>query len=92
MEFFVQVQGLVPLALRELGHGNPRPAGYDPRNLIIGDLLPDKRQILGPRLFLLLQLLLQGGHPAVAEFRRLLQVPFHLGNLNLAVHSVYFFA
>lgn len=91
VELLIQMQGLVPLALCQLGHGNPCPAGNDPRNLVIGNFLPHKRAVCGACLLILLQLFLQGGQPAVAEFCSFLQISLHLGNLDLAVHGIYLF-
>ena len=91
MEDILQPQQLIPLALHQLGNGNPGPPAHDLGDLLLGDLVVEQAGIalalLGDPL-LLLKLLLQGWQAAVFQLRQLVQVVAAFRLFNLAVDLV----
>ncbi len=92
----LQREQLLALALHQLFHRDARPARDDPRDLILGHLVP--QQVVGAvlgrlgRLFGLLQLLLQGGQLAIFQLGRLVEVILPLGLLDGRVHLLHLLA
>ena len=87
MKFFVQVQCLVPLALVELCHRDPRPARDDPGDLIVRDTLVHQRHLPGiDRLLLQFQLSSEFRELPIAQLCRFLQISFPLRDLDLVIH------
>ncbi len=77
VEDILQPQQLIPLALHQLGNGNPGPPLDDPGDLLLGDLIVEQAGIAlaSPRdPFLLLKLPLQVRQAAVFQLRQLVQV------------------
>ena len=86
MQLRVQVQGLVPLALVQLCHRDPGPAGNNLRDLILGHALVHQAHMFIFQTGLLgLQLLLQRRQLAILQFRRPLQIAFLLRGLDISL-------
>ena len=92
MKHLGQPQQLLPLAFHQLAHRNARPPGHNPGDLLLGDLIPQQRGLVGAFLFGLGQFFLQLGQLAIFQFGRPGQIIFALGLLDLGIHLLDFLA
>ena len=53
MELVVKVEGLASFGFRQLGNRDPRPAGYDPCYLLVGDILMKQASLARENILLL---------------------------------------
>ena len=89
MQYVVEVEDLLLLALHELGERYARPARYHARDLLFRDGVAQERVLLLALAACFVQLFLEFRQTAVLELRRLGIVAHALRRLYLAVHLLY---